>query len=47
MLGEDQKNQEESAGRKWLKRLWGLLPVVVLVAVIIGLSGLIRVKATG
>ncbi len=45
MLREDQKIQEESAGRKWLKRLWGLLPVVVLVAVIIGLSGLIHVKS--
>ncbi len=28
-----------------MKRLWGLLPVVVLVAVIIGLSGLIHVKS--
>lgn len=45
MTRENQKNRKETMGRKWLKRLWGLLPVLVLVAIIIGLSSLIQTKS--
>lgn len=31
-------------GRVWLKRIWGLLPVLVLLGIIIGLSAMIRSK---
>lgn len=34
----------ESRGRIWLRRIWGALPILVLIAVILGLSAMIRMK---
>lgn len=44
MTYENPETKVESRGRVWLKRIWGVLPVLVLVAVIMVLSGLIKSK---
>jgi membrane fusion protein, multidrug efflux system len=44
MPREEQVEKKETRLRIWLKRFWGVLPVLLLIAVIIALSGLIRIK---
>ena len=44
MPHEIQDEKKETRLRVWLKRFWGVLPILLLVAVIVGLSGLIRIK---
>ncbi len=44
MTYENPEKKVESKGRVWLKRIWGVLPVLVLIAVIMVLSGMIKSK---
>ncbi len=44
MTPDNQDKKTATMGRIWLKRIWGLLPILVLAAIIILLSGFIRAK---